>query len=55
MHALMAVLLRMTRFDALDANSQPEPPPASLLKLKKAWAEAKGVAASLKLPIHEAA
>jgi len=34
---MTAVLLRMARLDALNANAQPEPPTASLLKLKSAW------------------
>jgi len=42
MHALMtAVLLRMARLDALNANAQPDHQTASLLKLKSAWGEAR--------------
>src|ERR1700680_4141755 len=43
MHALMAaVLLRMTRFDALDANSQPEPPYCELTQVEQGVGGSKG-------------
>jgi hypothetical protein len=45
MHAFMAaILLRMARFDAFNANTQPEPPDREF-----AWAEAKGTPLSLRM------
>ncbi len=41
---MAAILLRMARFDAFNANTQPEPPDREF-----AWAEAKGTPLSLRM------
>jgi hypothetical protein len=50
MHAFMAaVLLGMSGLDAFHADPQAEPPDGELLRLNKAWAEAKGTPLSLRM------
>ena len=48
MHAFMtAVLLRVIRLDAFNANAQAEPPDRQLAQVKQGVAEAKGIPLSL--------
>jgi hypothetical protein len=50
MHAFVtAILLGMARLDAFNANAQTEHQTASLLRLNKACAEAKGTPLSLRM------
>ena len=55
MHAFVAaILLRMARLDALNANAEAKPPDGSLLRLNKEWGEAKGTPLSLRMYVRQA-